>query len=123
MFSVLAGARENPCSAAGRPEPCGSRPGCRCRETKGLGRRDCLRQCGCTPRSNINFDAGAVQRFDHLLEFMDHVARILTIGRIIRVQGEESQRVVAPIVAQPLVDQMAVVHEIMHRHQLERRDA
>jgi len=70
-----------------------------------------------------HFYSGVVQPLDHLFEFTDHIARILAVGRIARLRGEESQSVVSPIVAQSPIDEVAVVQEIMHRHQLERGDA
>ena len=42
---------------------------------------------------------------------------------IARLRREEAERVVAPIVGEALVDEMTVVQEIMHRHELDRRDA
>jgi hypothetical protein len=70
-----------------------------------------------------HFDAGVVQILDHLLELADHIAGILRIGGVARVRGEKTQGVVAPIIAQALVDEVAIVQKIMHRHQFERGDA
>ena len=39
------------------------------------------------------------------------------------VRGEEADRVVAPVVRQALVDAGGVLHELVHRHQLDRGDA
>ena len=44
-------------------------------------------------------------------------------GAVARLGREEADRVVAPVVAQPLLDQVAVVDEGVHRHQLDRGDA
>ncbi len=65
-----------------------------------------------------HLDPGRVQRLHHRLELV-HLARrgIAGVGR------EKADRVVAPVVAQPLLDEPAVVDERMHRHQLDRGDA
>ena len=42
---------------------------------------------------------------------------------VVGVRGEEAQGVVAPVVAQALVEQGGVLHELVHRHQLDRGDA
>ena len=39
------------------------------------------------------------------------------------MRREEADRVVAPVVRQALVDQVGVVDELVHRHQLDRGDA
>jgi len=39
------------------------------------------------------------------------------------VRGQEPDRVVAPVVAQAAVDQELLGHELVHRHELDRRDA
>ena len=44
-------------------------------------------------------------------------------ARVARFGREEADRVVAPVVAQALLDQVAVVDERVHRHQLDRGDA
>ncbi|WP_220089816.1 hypothetical protein, partial [Lonsdalea populi] len=59
---------------------------------------------------------------DHLLELLDLLSQIARIGVLV-VRGEEPDRVVAPVVAQPLLDEMAVLHELVDRHQLDRGDA
>ena len=68
-----------------------------------------------------DLDAGGVHRLDHALELLDLVA--LAAGGVRRVRREERQRVVAPVVAQALVEQRAVLDELVHRHQLDRGDA
>ena len=45
------------------------------------------------------------------------------LAQVLRVRGEEADRVVAPVVAQPALDQVAVVDEGVHRQQLDRGDA
>ena len=45
------------------------------------------------------------------------------VGGVVGVRGEEAERVVAPVVAQALLEQGAVVDELVHRHQLDRGDA
>ena len=69
-----------------------------------------------------HLDAGAVQRLHHLLE-LAHLAAELAAGAVAHVGREEADRVVAPVVAQPLVEQDLVVDEGVHRHQLDRGDA
>jgi hypothetical protein len=61
---------------------------------------------------------GRVQRLDHRLELADQAG-----GAVAVVGREEADRVVAPVVAQAALDQMAVVDEGVHRHQLDRSDA
>ena len=67
-----------------------------------------------------DFEAGIVQTHDHLLEFLHAAHRI---GEVARIGGEETNRVVAPVVRQPALQQMAVVDEHVNRQQLDRRDA
>ena len=43
--------------------------------------------------------------------------------RVLVVRREEADRVVAPVVAQPAVDEVRVVDELVHGQQLDRRDA
>ena len=69
-----------------------------------------------------HFDAGRVQRLDHLLELADLLAA-LAGARVLVVRREEADRVVAPVVAQPARDEVAVVDELMHRHQFDGADA
>ena len=64
---------------------------------------------------------GLVQGLHHLLELRGSGARPL-VGGIRAVRGEIADGVIAPVVAQPLVQQVLVVDEIMHRHQFDRRD-
>ena len=69
-----------------------------------------------------DFDTGTVQRADHLPELADPRRRI-TVARVLGMRGEESDGVVAPEVPQPPLDQKALVHEMVNRHQFDRRDA
>ena len=69
-----------------------------------------------------DLDAGGVQRLDHLLELGDLTAGVAAAG-IARLRGEEVDGVVAPVVAQPLLQQVTVVEEGVHREQLDRGDA
>ena len=69
-----------------------------------------------------HFDAGGVQRLDHRLE-LAHLLAALAGAGVFVVRREEADRVVAPVVAQPALDQVAVVDELMHRHQLDGADA
>ncbi len=45
------------------------------------------------------------------------------VARIAHLRGEEADGVVAPVVAQALLEQVPVVDEGVHRHQLDRGDA
>jgi hypothetical protein len=45
------------------------------------------------------------------------------LAEVLRVRREELDRVVAPVVRQPALDQVAVVHEGVDRQQLDRGDA
>ena len=42
---------------------------------------------------------------------------------VLVVRGEEADRVVAPVLPQAAVEQEALVHELVHRQQLDGRDA
>ena len=61
-----------------------------------------------------HFDARRVQRLHHRLELV-HLARRGIAG----LGSEEADRVVAPVVAQPLLDETAIVDERVHGHQLD----
>ena len=67
-----------------------------------------------------HLDAGGVEQLDHALELTDHLVRV-RIARIGRVRGEEADRVVAPVVAQPDLLQVRLVDEGVHRQQLHAR--
>ena len=69
-----------------------------------------------------HLDVGLVQRLDHRLELL-HLLAALAGGGVGVVRREEPDRVVAPVVRQPLVHQRGVLHELVHRHQLDRGDA
>ena len=69
-----------------------------------------------------HLDAGGVQRLDHRLELGD-AGRAPPRDGVAVVRGEEGDRVVAPVVAQAALDEVVVVDELVHRHQLDRRDA
>ncbi len=69
-----------------------------------------------------DLDACLVHRLDHALELLD-LLTALASGGVLVVRGEEADRVVAPVVAQAAFLQVAVLHELMYRHELERRDA
>ena len=69
-----------------------------------------------------HLDARLVQRHDHLLELGDLLAA-LAAPRVVVVRREEADRVVAPVVAQALLDEVRVVHELVHGQQLDGRDA
>ena len=65
-----------------------------------------------------HFDAGGVQRLHHRLELAQRAG-----GGVAHVGREEADRVVAPVVAQPVLDQPLVVDQRMDRHQLDGGDA
>ena len=65
-----------------------------------------------------HLETGGVQVLHHLLELADLAAH-LRGGGVGGVRGEEAERVVAPVVAQPLLLQGGVVDELVHGHQLD----
>ena len=67
-----------------------------------------------------HFEPGIVEARHHLLEFAQS---LLALMRIARVGSKEADRVVAPVVGQALVEQVAVVDEGVDRQQLDRGDA
>ena len=69
-----------------------------------------------------DLDAGGVHRLDHRLELL-HLLAGVAHGGVVGVRREEAEGVVAPVVAQPLLEQRAVLDELVHRHQLDRGDA
>jgi hypothetical protein len=68
-----------------------------------------------------DLDAGRVQRLDHRLELL-HLPAVPAERRVVVVRGEEADRVVAPVVASGPGRPGAVVHELVHRHQLDGGD-
>ena len=68
-----------------------------------------------------DLDAGRVQRLHHALELALRPGA--AVGGVARLGREEAERVVAPVVAQALLDQAVVVDEGVHRQQLDRGDA
>ncbi len=66
-----------------------------------------------------HLDARLVQRPDRRLE-LQHLLAAVARGVAV-VRGEETDGVVAPVVAQPVVDQPVVVDELVDRHQLQGR--
>ncbi len=69
-----------------------------------------------------DLDPGRVQRLDHRLE-LAHLIAGVPGATVVAVRREEAERVVAPVVAEPLLDQMAILHEVVDRQQFDRRDA
>jgi hypothetical protein len=63
---------------------------------------------------------GGVQALDHLLELADLLA-VVAGGAVARHGSEVAERVVAPVVAQAAVEQVALVDEVMHRASARRR--
>ena len=63
-----------------------------------------------------HLDSGAVQGFHHFLELRDLLAADAERGKA-RVRREKADGVVAPIIAQAAILQMAVRDRVMHRHQ------
>ncbi|CDK01815.1 hypothetical protein MIC448_90005 [Microbacterium sp. C448] len=68
-----------------------------------------------------DLDARRVERTDHPLEFL-HLVTVRTARGVGVVWCKEGDRVVAPVVREPLVLQGAVVDELVHRHEFDRRD-
>jgi hypothetical protein len=69
-----------------------------------------------------DLETGLVQGADHRLE-LRHLLAELPGGGVLVVRGEEADRVVAPVVAQAALGQVAVVDELVHRQQLDGGDA
>ena len=66
-----------------------------------------------------DLDARVVQPAHHRLELADRV-----VGRgVAHVRREEADGVVAPVVDEASIDEVALVDVLMHRQQLDRRDA
>ena len=72
-----------------------------------------------------HFQAGPVQRVHHRLELGDLPAGLARPdgGGVAVVRGEEADRVVAPVVRQPLRDQERLRHVLVHGQQLDGGDA
>jgi hypothetical protein len=68
-----------------------------------------------------HLDAGAVQRLDHVAEFVEHLQRRAARHGVAGVRGEEGQRRVAPVIAASGRGVLGVEGE--HRHQLDGGDA
>ncbi len=68
-----------------------------------------------------HLDASRVQLTHHLAELL-HLLAAAPASGVLAVGCEESDRVVAPVVAQAPLDEAVVVHELVHRQQLDRRD-
>jgi hypothetical protein len=69
-----------------------------------------------------DLDPGLVKRLDHLLELADLLAAD-SLARVARVRREEADRVVAPVVGEATLDEVAVPHELVDGHELDRSDA
>ena len=69
-----------------------------------------------------DLDPGLVKRLDHLLELADLLAAD-SLARVARVRREEADRVVAPVVGEAALDKVAVPHELVDGHELDRSDA
>ena len=66
-----------------------------------------------------HLDAGLVQRLDEVLELL-HLLAAGTPRGVAVVRCEVVDRLVAPVVAQPELDEAVVVDELVDRHQLDR---
>lgn len=65
-----------------------------------------------------DFQPGSVESLDHGFELRDLAAAVA--GRaVVAVRGEEADAVVAPVVAQALFLQVAVLYELVHRQQFD----
>ena len=69
-----------------------------------------------------HLDPGLVHGLDHGLELL-HLLAVGRVGRVAGVGSEEAEGVVAPVVAQTLLQERVVLHELVHRHQLDRGHA
>ncbi len=69
-----------------------------------------------------HLEAGGVERLDHLLE-LAHLAAAVVGRGVLGVRREEAVGVIAPVVAEAFVEQAGLVHELVHRHQLDGGDA
>ncbi len=65
-----------------------------------------------------DLDAGTMQVLHHLLELVD-LLPALSRRRVLRVRRQVPDRVVAPVVAQAALDEVRVVNELVHRHELD----
>ena len=68
-----------------------------------------------------DLDAGLVEGLDHGLELLD-LLPLGSVGGVGVVRGEEPDRVVAPVVRQPLLLKVGVIDELVDRHELDGRD-
>ncbi len=66
-----------------------------------------------------DLDAGPVQRPDHGLELLYLLPAGAKEAGVVVVRGEKADRVIAPVVAQAPLGEGAVVHVLVHRHQLD----
>ncbi len=66
-----------------------------------------------------HLDAGRVHLTHHLAELL-HLLAGAPPRRVLAVRGQEPDRVVAPVVAQTTLNEPVVVHELVHRQQLDR---
>ena len=68
-----------------------------------------------------HLDAGAMQRLDHRLELLDLPAALAAAGVLV-VRGEEPDGIVPPVVAEPLVEQMLGMDELVDGQELDGGD-
>ena len=57
----------------------------------------------------------------HCLELL-HLFATCAAGRVLVVRGEEADGVVSPVVAEPPFAEVRVLHELVHRQELDRGD-
>ena len=69
-----------------------------------------------------DLDPRCMKRVDHPLELVDLLAAV-SAARVLVVRRKKADRVVAPVIAKPLVDEAMVVDELVHRHELHRGHA
>ena len=69
-----------------------------------------------------DFDAGFVEVFDHLLE-LDDLAGLCRRRAIAGHGREVAERVVAPVVAESAIDEVAFIDEVVDGKQLDGGDA
>ena len=69
-----------------------------------------------------DLDTGVVHRAHHALELL-YLLSAIPGGGVAALRREESDGVVAPVIAKPLIEQGRILHELVNRHELEGGDA
>ena len=69
-----------------------------------------------------DLDARLMQRLHHGPELFHHIRGMRLARRVGALRREETQRVVTPVIVQPLFLEVAVIGEVLNGHQLDGRD-